>query len=308
MYVAKFASKAEHKSKSYKQLVADVAPHISSSGNPLLSLVVRVMNKLLAERDWSRQEVMHHHLLGLHLVDASRTVVPVDCRPEAKQGQRFQAPPGDGADVVEARSLVHKYKMRPCHQDLDALSFFRWATLHNHRDHSVRPRAKPAVLSYFPKYTRGTEDFARIKMMLHHQFRDDVADVLHWDGHPTLPTWTPTKHARRPAGTTTTTTTASRWRRPGTKTRRARARTNSKTARRATPGRGSRRTSRRASRPTVTTTSPSTPTSTAWAGVRGTSTLTGATTSAPAPNWTRSSTMSPTSAPSNTTTGPTTPT
>lgn len=182
-YVAKFASKAEHKSKSYKQLVADVAPHISSSGNPLLSLVVRVMNKLLAERDWSRQEVMHH-LLGLHLVDASRTVVPVDCRPEAEQGQRFQAPPGDGADVVEARNLVHKYMTPPRHQDLDALSFFRWATLHNHRDHSVRPRAKPAVLSYFPKYTRGTEDFARVKMMLHHPFRDDVADVLHWDSHP----------------------------------------------------------------------------------------------------------------------------
>lgn len=49
-YVAKYCSKEETKSKSYKQIVSEVVPYITS-GNPLLSLVVRVMNKLLAERD-----------------------------------------------------------------------------------------------------------------------------------------------------------------------------------------------------------------------------------------------------------------
>lgn len=121
-----------------------------------------------------------HHLLGLHLVDSSRMVVTMDCRPEAEQGQRFRAQ--EGADVAEERTILLKYKSRPRNAKLDRISYFRWATLYNHKDHTLRPRARPAVLSYFSKYTQGTKDFARVKMMLHYPFHK-VSNVLNFDGN-----------------------------------------------------------------------------------------------------------------------------
>ncbi len=56
----------------------------SSSSNSILSSATKMMNALLVERDWPAQEVMHH-LLGLPLVESSRTVISINVRAPDQQ-------------------------------------------------------------------------------------------------------------------------------------------------------------------------------------------------------------------------------
>jgi ATP-dependent DNA helicase PIF1 len=57
-YLGKYCTKAEVKTTTYMELVKQLLPFIRSD-KPLLSLVSKTMNKLIGERDWSSQEVMH---------------------------------------------------------------------------------------------------------------------------------------------------------------------------------------------------------------------------------------------------------
>lgn len=61
-YIAKDCSKAETKSKSYNDLAREVLPYISSR-QPLLCFVAKIINKMIAERDVSAQEVCHTLLM-----------------------------------------------------------------------------------------------------------------------------------------------------------------------------------------------------------------------------------------------------
>ncbi|KAH7230301.1 hypothetical protein B0J15DRAFT_473109 [Fusarium solani] len=78
-YAAKYCSKAEKKTESFSRLADQVLPHISHV-QPLLSFPSRLMNKLIAERDYSAQEISHL-LLNIPLQEGPRMVVTVDCRP-----------------------------------------------------------------------------------------------------------------------------------------------------------------------------------------------------------------------------------
>lgn len=84
-YIAKYASKAETKSESYRDIARAILPKVNSN-KPLVSFVAKFMNKLASERDWSAQEVCHL-LLRLPLQQCTRTLVTVDCRPPATQLQ-----------------------------------------------------------------------------------------------------------------------------------------------------------------------------------------------------------------------------
>jgi hypothetical protein len=78
-YIAKYISKPEKKTETYKELMQRVLPSVSSN-NPVLSAASKLMNQLVGERDWSAQEVCH--LLDLPLLDVARQVINVDLRPE----------------------------------------------------------------------------------------------------------------------------------------------------------------------------------------------------------------------------------
>jgi hypothetical protein len=60
------------------------------------------------------------------------------------------------------------------------LTFFIYLTRYNWAKYTERPRAKPHLINYFPKYNveKSSEDYARIKMMLHHPFREEVDSLL----------------------------------------------------------------------------------------------------------------------------------
>ena len=57
-YIAKYVSKPEKASTSYLEMQAQILPYVNSRA-PLLSFVSKMLNKVIAERDWSAQEVSH---------------------------------------------------------------------------------------------------------------------------------------------------------------------------------------------------------------------------------------------------------
>ena len=75
-YIGKYCSKEEKKLTSYQELLQSVQPHANSL-HAFSSVVVRFINKLIAEHDWLAQEV-YHLLLNIPLYKGSRNVVTLD--------------------------------------------------------------------------------------------------------------------------------------------------------------------------------------------------------------------------------------
>jgi ATP-dependent DNA helicase PIF1 len=68
-YIVKYAGKVEKVSMSYKQLAGLILPY-TNENRPFQSLITKLMNKLVGERDYSAQEVCHM-LLNRPLCDSS---------------------------------------------------------------------------------------------------------------------------------------------------------------------------------------------------------------------------------------------
>ncbi|KAI8404530.1 hypothetical protein FOFC_16025 [Fusarium oxysporum] len=176
-YAAKYCSKMEKRTDSYASLGRQILPYVSHH-NPLLSFASRLMNKLLAERDFSGQEICHV-LLNCELQEGTRVVRAVDCRPYEQQGRSLRLE-GDHDDA-EVVGIYDKYLSRPpLHEELTYLDFLaNWNT--SKRDGTKWTRwgrqAKPRVLYYFPRYSSNRQhdqcdDFCRVKLMLAHPHRD----------------------------------------------------------------------------------------------------------------------------------------
>lgn len=169
-YISKYCSKAETKTQPYQEMLKELIPKVSHA-QPMVSLVAKMMNRLVSERDWPAMEVAHH-LLGLPLVECSHVFVRVDCRkPDGVQRAIIQE---DGA-VREQKPLHEKYCQRE--ESWSGLTYFRFLTAVNHsvrgRWQYFKDRAKPRILNYFPRYkgmrsSDQFEDFCRVKLTLHH--------------------------------------------------------------------------------------------------------------------------------------------
>ena len=108
----------------------------------------------------------------------------VDLRPEDQQDQQYVfggSGDGEGGSVRQGKSFLQKYKEHP--GNLNNLSYLEFLLKYNMRTMRKRSRASDRVLKYFPEYKADNpgqeEDFARVKMMLHHPFRhvDDLKRV-----------------------------------------------------------------------------------------------------------------------------------
>lgn len=183
-YVSKYVTKNEEQTVSYKDMMRRLLPNVNS-GNPLLSAVTKLMNKLIGERDWSAQEICHL-LLGLPLHQGSRTIISVDLRPKEEHDQYYSFSHEGDADetntVRAGKSWLDKYEDRPGNlSDLAYVDFLRYYDVRQHRDGhpSYRRLGKARVLKYFPVYDEKDqfEDYARAKLTLNHPFRD-VTDLL----------------------------------------------------------------------------------------------------------------------------------
>ncbi|XP_044717958.1 ATP-dependent DNA helicase [Hirsutella rhossiliensis] len=187
-YAAKYCSKSEKKSESFAQIGKALMSRVKDH-NPLISFTSKLLNQLVAERDYSKQEVSHL-LLGLPLREGSRTCLYVDCRNPDRHSRSLRI---DGDEVDEAPNVFEKYCQRPeALADLNYVSFLKcW---------NFRPRdpskwkqwqpgnvnGRPRVLVYFPRYQADPEgqqwlDYCRAKLTLNHPHRQ-VDDLLTFDG------------------------------------------------------------------------------------------------------------------------------
>ena len=76
-YAVKYVSKLKVKSESYKKLFVNTIKKQKHKKLPFLSVIMRVINQLISECDWSAQEVTHH-LLELQLVNCTCDFATID--------------------------------------------------------------------------------------------------------------------------------------------------------------------------------------------------------------------------------------
>ncbi|KAF7137061.1 hypothetical protein CNMCM5793_006912 [Aspergillus hiratsukae] len=175
-YIAKYMTKGEKATESYRDVMKRLLPRVNHQ-NPLRSAMNNLLNQLIGGRDWSAQEVCHL-LLDLPLQHGSRQVVDFDCRPGDEHRTRYffaeeREPAGDNQrSIRRGLSLLEKYKRRPgASETLTLLEFLRCYDFNRCKR---RPRAPDRVINYFPiyKYSEQLEEYARMKLMLHHPFRE----------------------------------------------------------------------------------------------------------------------------------------
>jgi ATP-dependent DNA helicase PIF1 len=170
-YMGKYCGKEEKKSTSYQELLQSVQPYANSL-HAFGSVVAKFMNKLIAERDWLAQEVCHQ-LLDIPLCEGSRNVVILDCRQEDDRSTAYELKDGQLEEC--GLSAYKKYKHRL--DEVEDITFLDFLLHFNHTNYKRRPRAKPRVISYFPRYKGDPchpqyPDFCRIKLLLHHPWRE----------------------------------------------------------------------------------------------------------------------------------------
>lgn len=188
-YCAKYASKAEVKSKSLTEIALEVVPYVNDR-RPAKSLTAKLINRLIGERDISAQEVSHT-LLQLDMMKASRQYIVLDCRREQDQQIRIEV--GDNLAVKTSLSAYKRYKLRlqkapeAQHAALEDLTLLEWLTQWDHHKFKARKaNTPPRVLYFFPQYSseptgEAYEDYCRVKMMLSHAFIDEE-DLLNVNG------------------------------------------------------------------------------------------------------------------------------
>ncbi|KJZ69873.1 hypothetical protein HIM_10728 [Hirsutella minnesotensis 3608] len=160
-YAAKYCSKSEKKTESYCKLADQVLPH-TAHHQPLLSFSSRLMNKLIAERDYSAQEISHL-LLNIPLQEGTRMVVYVDCRPLEQHVRSYRV----DEDVSEAIGSYRNYLQRDDqHESITYLEYLQSYNLKRWWSAEASPRF---------------HDFCRVKLMMAHSHRSPE-ELLAVDG------------------------------------------------------------------------------------------------------------------------------
>jgi hypothetical protein len=124
-YVVKYAGKPEKASQSYRELAQIVIPFVNEA-RPFQSMVTKLMNKLISERDYAAQEVCHL-LLSLPLKQSSWTPIHVDMRPLAAQPSLVRVEDGEARRGL---SILEHYMRRP--EDFDDVSYLKFLLSYKH--------------------------------------------------------------------------------------------------------------------------------------------------------------------------------
>ncbi|KAG6235057.1 hypothetical protein E4U23_000850, partial [Claviceps purpurea] len=192
-YIVKYVSKAEKKTDTFNDVAVRILAR-TREDKGIACFVNKFMNAMVAERDISAQEVMHI-LLGLPLSHSSRSIYSVDCRTPDQHWKGDVITRGD--EIYECAGMYAKYLKRPrekpqqegqrSQEGMEDMSYFEFVqtvdwTARNPDNWRVRPRASDRILNYFPIYRNADdtqEDYARVKLMLHHPHRrfEDLKQV-----------------------------------------------------------------------------------------------------------------------------------
>lgn len=153
-YVAKYCTKAETKTVKLDELMKDLLPHISSK-NPIGSLVIKFMNKLIGERDISAQKACYL-LLQLDLTSSSRSFGNIDVRPLEMLTRAL--PFIDKGNFMPGDTYLERYCSRD--KELEARTLYEIHTPYNWSlklGFTMQTRGKPIVLNIYPLYSSDPE-------------------------------------------------------------------------------------------------------------------------------------------------------
>lgn len=187
-YLAKYCSKSEPTTKSYREL-RDIVMLNVSSREPALSLARKLMNQFIGERDISAQEVSHA-LLNLPYSRSNRQVVFLNFNPLSDSHVHMGIRDGE---LRTYSSVLKKYIGRLTNfPELRDLTLWEWARKYDHTSYKPLKDTTPTrILCMCPRWKRNVdgqkENYYRAKMMLHHPFTDPD-DLLIMDGIA-YPSW-----------------------------------------------------------------------------------------------------------------------
>jgi ATP-dependent DNA helicase PIF1 len=92
-YIVKYAVKPEKASLSFCEMAEKIIPFVNNA-RPYQSMVTKLMNRLIGERDYSAQEVCHM-LLNLKLSQSTRKFVTVDLRHPDQHSHLYRVDAGE---------------------------------------------------------------------------------------------------------------------------------------------------------------------------------------------------------------------
>jgi ATP-dependent DNA helicase PIF1 len=162
-HIVKYAIKPEVLSLSYRQMAEKIIPFVNEA-RPYQSMVTKLMNKLIGERDYSAQEVCHM-LLNLKLSQGTRDFITVDLRHPDQHPYLYRVEAGE---TRRGLSLLEHYMQRP--ENIEDVSYYAFLRSHGHRaPYNLRIRSLDRILNYFSRYRPyEVEDYGHAKLMIHH--------------------------------------------------------------------------------------------------------------------------------------------
>lgn len=176
-YLAKYVTKVEERTKTMYELCQLVILKISTN-TPILSLVAKVLNKLIRERDVLSQEI-YYKIIALPLTRVSRIVISIDYRPIAMYKQVIKVNRETSELIVAGLLVLQKYIQRldTIQHDYPDLTLFGFLQNQNYtKKDDLKPRlkARNRILKFFPDYDKSNklqqEDFYRTKIVLQYPF------------------------------------------------------------------------------------------------------------------------------------------
>ena len=190
-YIVKYCIKVEVKSLFYKELLKSMLSDVTFKAF-MLSLFIKLMNKLIIERDYSSQKVLHH-FMNFKLKSCFRNFIIVDVRFIDNQKRMMTRLASE--DIISSQTYLKKYCNRNSAQT--QLILIIVARYHDYVKDVFVLRLKIAlkIVRLFSHYffkidDRDYENFCRVKMMLHHFFRDtSFTDLLRNENEFTFDIW-----------------------------------------------------------------------------------------------------------------------
>ncbi|THW24300.1 hypothetical protein D6D23_05260 [Aureobasidium pullulans] len=156
-YVSKDATTSNHYSGS--ELTG-----VLNSNDRRVILASSIVRHVTDQKEYHGQEICHQ-ILGHPLVESTKGLVIIGCRPAAEQSE------------VRGKTLLERYLER--HTRHETMTLHDFATRYDYKNGMVR-LPKPRTPLFIPRYPVDTanEDCCRAKMMLRHEFRDSVDSLL----------------------------------------------------------------------------------------------------------------------------------
>jgi hypothetical protein len=190
-YIVKYCFKAKIKSFKLIDVFRDVLSHVHvNSKSTMLSLIIKMMNKLIIERDWIAQKICHH-LFKRDLKQFSRMTQMINIHSLENQKKQFSLMKND--HIRTENLYIEKYCAREAQLfDVNLYQInkqYDWKKYLFHR--RVRSVDKIVVIasSYSSDFqNKNYEKYCWAKVMLHHFFRN-LKDLLRDENETIFFSW-----------------------------------------------------------------------------------------------------------------------